>query len=491
VRDRLIRALLFVVVSSTYYATASGLTSSNDGSHYALLRAMVDEGRFRIETYTHFAEGNDLAIRDGAIYSDRPPGTALLAVPFYIAGGVLPRLIRELPTRHDEGNPRLAYLVMLPVLAGAATAAILYSLLRGYDLPPMAALTAAVAFAFGSTMWKYGSVLFSHAPSAVLVIGGVALAIHVGRAGQLRPLTGLLLGLALGFSVVVEYSNALFAGLVLAYVAWSLLWVKEDKPVADAGWGGIALLVAGMGLPVAFLLFYNTVNFGGPLTTSYQYAINYPWAASFGTTFDVPWRQGLPGMLWYGVDARGEENQGLFLLMPVMLIGLFGVWAYAKRWGREAVLVLGLFGVYLLLFARHHTFSGFTADGRYLAPFLALWFVPVGFTLAELHSIKDSAGKAVLMLIAYGLLFLSVRNMLAHIAFSYNYHLDPGLVARRAATPANWRYILGNIFVNWQNLPLLWFVEGGITVILLAGRALWHRAANHLNPALPPASGAE
>jgi hypothetical protein len=146
--------------------------------------------------------------------------------------------------------------------------------------------------------------------------------------------------------------------------------------------------------------------------------------------------------------------------------------------------------VYLLLFARHHTFSGFTADGRYLVPFLTLWFVPVGFALAELHPIKESAGKAVLMLVAYGFLFLSVRNALAHIGFSYNYHLDPGLVARRATTPTNWGYILGNVFVNWQNLPLLGLTEGAALVIWLGGRTLWQRTAKRPDQASPPAPGA-
>ena len=170
-------------------------------------------------------------------------------------------------------------------------------------------------------------------------------------------------------------------------------------------------------------------------------------------------------MLWYGLDGRGEENQGMFLLMPVTLIGLAGIWSYVKNRWREAILVLGVFLVFLVLYARHHTFSGFTADGRYLMPYLALWFVPVGFALDRLDRREPSTARTVLLFLAYGLVFLSVRNMLAHIAFSYNYHLDPGLVARRAATPANWAYILRSVFVNWQNLPILWMVEaviGGI-----------------------------
>ncbi len=463
-RDRLTALALFAVISSLCYATSAGITSSNDGSHYALLRAMADEGRFRIETYAHFAEGNDLAIRDGVIYSDRPPGTALLGIPFYVVGGLLPPPIQALPTRHDEGNPRLAYLLMLPALAAGGVVAVVYQLLRACRLPAEAALTASIALGTGSTLFKYGGVLFSHALSALLVVSGVALALSAGRAGRLKPAAALALGLTLGLSLTVEYSNVLFVAIVLLYLVLSLKGRLMRRPNRAAA----ALLAAALALPIGFLLAYHTVSFGGPLTTSYRYAINYPWAASLRTTFDVPLSQGLPGMLWYGHDARGEENQGLLLLMPITLAAAGGLWPYLRSWGREAALTLGLFGVYLVLFATHHTFSGFTADGRYLMPFLPLWFLPLGFAIAEIHTLRPSARRAALLLFVYGLLFLSVRNMLAHIAFSYNYHLDPGLVARRAATPANWSYLLGDVFVNWPNLPLLWLVEAA-ALGMLAG----------------------
>jgi hypothetical protein len=327
-----------------------------------------------------------------------------------------------------------------------------------------AALTGSLAFAFGTTNWKYGGVLFSHSLSALLVMGGAALAIRAGRAGALKWGTGLLLGLVLGLAVLVEYSSALFGLIVGVYLLASLRGALFS---GDRWWIGVLLLGVGALLPVGLLMGYNAANFGGPLTTSYHYAINYPWAANLSTTFDVPFRQGIPGMLWYGHDALGEENQGLFLLMPVALLGLAGVGRYFRRARGEAIFVVGLFAAALLLFARHHTFSGFTADGRYLVPFLGLWFVPVGFAFEWIEEIEAPAWKTAALFVAYGLLFLSARNMLAHIAFSYNYHLDPGLVARRASTPANWAYILGSVFVNWQNAPLLWLVEGVGVVVWL------------------------
>ncbi len=83
--DWVIAILLFVVSSSLYFATTSGITSSNDGSHYALLRTMVENRSFALKGFDDYAEGNDIAItEDGRLFSDRPPGTALLGMLFYI-----------------------------------------------------------------------------------------------------------------------------------------------------------------------------------------------------------------------------------------------------------------------------------------------------------------------------------------------------------------------------------------------------------------------
>ena len=177
---------LFILVSSIYFATLSGITSSNDGSHYALMRAMVDEGRFEIATYAHYAEGNDLARVDERIYSDRPPGTALLAAPFYIAGRVLPRIENLLPSRHDAKNPALVFVLLMPVLAGTLVVVLFYKLLLRWEVRPESALLATLALAFGTLHWKYSSVLFSHAPSALLMMLAVWIALRAAWLGGLR-----------------------------------------------------------------------------------------------------------------------------------------------------------------------------------------------------------------------------------------------------------------------------------------------------------------
>ena len=491
--DWLIVAALFIGLSLVYFLTLAGITSSNDGSHYALLRTMVANRAFTLNQFDDFAEGNDVAITpDGRLFSDRPPGTAVAGIPFYWLGGLLtqdplpekevtpaPLLPRSpaLPSRHDAGNPRLPYVLLLPVLAGAGTAALLYALLRYLDVGRAAALTAVVFFALGTTQWKYSTVLFSHALSGFLVVLSVTLALLLAE----RELAGwswyALLGFVLGAAVVVEYANALLLPIVGLFWLWRSWPRAVRRPLTTVL---PALLAAAV--PLAFLAWYNTVNFGRPWTLSYAYAVNYPWAGSFATTFNFPLPAGLRALLWWGEGGGwcgGPPcvNQGLLLLSPVWWLALPGLVIFLRRRQAAFVLLAGLFLVYLLLFARHHTSHGFTADGRYLVPFLGLLVPALGFALDWLFDPRRRpVFRAVAALVVYGLFFLSLGRQMAHIGTSYGYALDLAALQLPLARPENAALVLRAVFPNAANWPqLLLPLAAAVALAALARRRLARR----------------
>ena len=109
--DWLIATALFVGLSVVYFLTLAGITSSNDGSHYALLRTMVENRAFTLNQFDDFAEGNDVAITpDGRLFSDRPPGTAVAGIPFYWLGGLLTQ--DPLPEREVTPAPLLIRFIL-------------------------------------------------------------------------------------------------------------------------------------------------------------------------------------------------------------------------------------------------------------------------------------------------------------------------------------------------------------------------------------------
>ena len=478
--DRIIAILLFAGLSFVYFATVSGITSSNDGSHHALLRTMIANRTFTLNQFDDYAEGNDIALTpDGRLFSDRPPGTAVAAIPVFVLGGPLPDATTPLPSRHDASNPRLPYVLLLPVFAGAGTAVILFGMLRQLEIARAAAVTAVVFFGLGTIHWKYSTVLFSHALSGFLLILSVYLVLLMVDRDIRHWAYYLLLGFALGASVVVEYSNA------LAVLVLFVFWLLRSWPLALRRPLTTLLPWAAGGLiPILFLAWYNTVNFGSPLTVSYAYAVNYPWAGTFGGTFSFPLLAGLRALLWWGEGGGwcgGPPcvNQGLFLLSPVLLLALPGLPIYYRRRTSWFTLTTVLFLVYLLLFAKHHTSHGFTADGRYLAPFLGLLVPALGFTLDWLIAPQRGAGvRAVAVFVVYGLFFLSLRNQFLHIGTSYNYMLDLAQLQTPLARPENALYLLGSVFPNAGNWRLLVFVWGLFLVLaglLLGARRLLRR----------------
>jgi len=468
--DRIVALLLLVAFSSLYFATTTGITCSNDGSHYALTRAIAEEGRFTIATFDDYAEGNDVAQRDGRLYSDRPPGTALVASAFYKLGGLLPEPLVRLSSRHDAENPRLLYVMLLPVLAGAAALALVYGMLRFLNVSVFGALTSAVALGLGTVHWKYSSVLFSHALSGFLVVLMIHLAGRLVRKSQgARPLY-VILGLLAGYAVLVEYSNALLVVAVPLY-----LWAAAPRETPRAKATQIALFCLGGLVPAAFLAFYNTINFGSPFSLSYDYAVNYPWAGNLAETFNFPVGRGLLAILFWGEGGGWCNptcyNQGVLLLSPILLLSFFGVAPFFRRSPRFASLAVGLFLIYVVVFSMHRTFHGFTADSRYLTPFLALWSLPLGFFAQRIDRADGSGPRhAVANLLFYGLLFLSARNTFLHIGSSYNYALDLCGLSSLVTSPTNWSSLLRAVFPNAGNLPLLWLFEGLLAFI---GTAVW------------------
>lgn len=467
---------LFLCVSSVYFATVTGITCSNDGSHYALTRALVEKRSFEISGFSKYAEGNDIARRVDRTFSDRPPGTALISSLFYAAGRLLPAPLTPIESRHDADNPQMLYAVLTSVWAGTGTVVLLYLLLRELELPVSAALTASLMFALGTTHWKYSSVLFSHALSSLTILLSIYLAIRATRRSQPHWTLPLAIGFVLGYSVLVEYSNGIVVVAVILYLLITLRSLKLKRPLLYA----ILFLIGGL-VPASFLAYYNAVNFGSPFTLSYAYAVKYHWAGEFGTTFNFPLGQGLRAMLFWGAGGGWCDptcyNQGLFLLSPVLLLSLPGLVPFFRTSRREFIFTMGLFLITLGLFSKHKTFHGFTGDGRYLVPFIGLWCIPLGFTVDRLlDGTKQPAWRAIAYPISYGLFFVSLCNAFLHIGHSYNYYLDLGQLDPLVASPANWRYLSGQVFRNAGNLPILWSLEaGGALVAILIWIAIARR----------------
>lgn len=483
-RDSVVALTLFIVVSSVYFATITGITSSNDGSHYAAVRAIVDAGQFEISPFFSYTENQDYAFVGDQYYSERPPATALLTVPLYALSRIAPEPRYQPPSKHDPDNPRMIYAVTSAALSASGMVALFYLILRRYfDVMQSTSLFSALALAFGTTTWKYGSVLFSHALSGFIILLGIYLVLEIEKRQSLHPMLTLAAGFVAGFSFLVEYSNALYAVIIGAYMLFISIRAiyfnsgasgikKRDVPA------GLAGFTAGALIPLIVILLYNNALFGSPFTLSYLHLdpVRWPGQETIGGNFSGSLWVGLPALLFYGVDI-----QGLFLLSPIALLGipgLFTFFRYLRNHNRlpQGILIVGIFLAYVLLFSTSLYLNSYTKDGRYLSPFLGLWFIVMAFGVSKHNKLESSdLANLLLSLLVYALFFLSLRNQFFHIAFSWNYDLDLNLLRPFSIAPDNVRLVMNTVFRNWRNLPLLWAGEGIVAVLFYGGRYVLDR----------------
>ena len=383
------------------YAYFIGPPAWNQNSRLALTRALVEHGSTIIDPY-HATTG-DKSRRDGHFYSDKAPGTSLLALPAYalfygattLFGGELPE-VRVVPLdpaaelagqqpdpearrpgdrlAYNQGHRTALYLCRLlstSLLALAGLAALYLLARRQLARAPAVALT--LVYGLATPAFVYSTALYGHQPCADLLLLALAGIILSARTGERRA--GLVVGLCLGLAVACEYPAAVPAALLTGF---ALL----RRGPRFAAW-----VVLG-GLPgAAVLAVYHHAAFGHPLKTGYDFVYLAEFAEGMRVNYGIhrPDPQVLLELLF-------GRFRGLFYLAPVLLLAAWGLLAQAlegapedmskQTWPTRQVawLTCSVVGFYLALNSGYYMWDGGAALGpRHcvpMLPFLALGLVP-------------------------------------------------------------------------------------------------------------------
>ena len=333
----------------------------NTGSHYALVQAIA--GGERTIDSVH-GESCDISWWRGHYYSNKAPGLALVTVPWYLllrasgavgaparGGGAYPHAMRSLP-RH---------VLWLMALWGATLPALLLLWLvrRVADArAPGTGTAAAAALAFATILLPFGGLFFSHALSALLVLGAYA---ALGDA--VTPRRAALAGLIAGYAVVVEYPNALAAAIVGIAVA-----VRAARRVRATAWF-LAAAAAG----VAPLLAFDAWAFGSPFHVSYTGAVLVPGRSGHDVL-------GANSVGFFGLQAPSlghlgtllAGDKGLVWTAPLLLLaplGLRGLWRAGAR--ADVVVAAAVALAFVVYDAGYYSpIGGATPGPRLLIPML-------------------------------------------------------------------------------------------------------------------------
>lgn len=331
--------------------------------------------------------------RTGHFHPNKPPGTSFLALPAY---WIIYQVERALGIDPDRwwtvtANAWLTTLCSVGLLS--ALGCVLFFRLAqefaGGALWPAAAAT--LAFAFGTTFFPFGTVLFDHNATAVLLVASFYF---------LRRDWPLLAGLCAGVAAITNYVAAVpgaFLGL------YALLAMRRTAGgLRDARWRRAFFYSLGVIPPFLLICWYGWVNFGSPfkLANDFQNPLFKDPAGALGMFRLFQSSADVSQFAYVASVLTLSPYRGIFLLSPVLLMAVWGaiVWLREKTFVAETRLCLAIFGFFFVVncsFNGYH--GGFSAGPRYLVPglpFLALPLVVAFARRRRLTSVLASVSVA-------------------------------------------------------------------------------------------------
>jgi hypothetical protein len=348
--------ILFFFPIYIYFFQGGGWSQN---SHFDLVRAMAEHGTTEITDYA--TNTGDVSTIDTKVFSNKPPGFALLAVsPYWIALQVEKLLnldYNKLPVVNFNAHLLSALLSALPTLF------ILILLCRYFasiGLRKKDSLGLSLIFGFAGLCLPYSGTFMPHNLVAFLLFYACLMLANP----TMRTSSAYLAGGALGLMVLVDYSSA-----PLGILSILLGLIRASSPRSR-----IALIVGPITC-LLLLLFYHYISFGTPWTFSYQHtSAQFLNSDLFLGLFGIPRLERIYFLTIHPM-------KGLFFLSPVMISGLVGLCLslrYGERSFMEKVAPIVICYYVLLAISMETGTGGWGVGVRYCIPALPFLYCFAG-----------------------------------------------------------------------------------------------------------------
>jgi len=332
------------------------------------LHAVVSQGTLAIDQWR--TNTPDVAYANGHYYSDKAPGTLVLALPGFVTGTVL----RQVGGLRLDSKP--AWLLTSWAACAGIALMVAWGLLelarflRKLTASTAGALTAAAVW-FGAAPLPYSTLLFSHAHVVACIALGLCLLQRVypgvfrpaepGTPTEDRSRILALSGFMFGWALNSEYT----AGLVVIGILAACIGTK---------WRDYFCVCVGMVGPLLLIPVYSWLTVGSLFVLPYSYQASFP-----------EMKGGLYGIKWPDLTTAWNllfsPARGLLFWSPFLMVGFLG---YPSLWRRAPQLFWLTYATPIL----HVTVisgrvwdwpAGPTLGPRYLAPMLPLLAIPCAF----------------------------------------------------------------------------------------------------------------
>jgi hypothetical protein len=365
----LVVVYLMAVVGFGYFA--GNFQDANTFSRLSLVKALVDERRFEIDSTQLDEAWGDFHTKDrswynGHFYSDKAIGSSLIGAALW---GPIDGILHLSGVMVSKKSFKVLATFLGVSLVCAFLAPVLYAFVTGIAGSRTAALVAA-AIVFGTPVFKYSTGFYGHVQAGLFFFLAFLIWFHAKRAGRLSPGPAAISCALLGVMVVTEYPTAVLALVLGIYM---LTVMRELGRLTD--WRIYAAGAVGFLIALAPLLYYNVQVYGQPLATGYQHHATAEFAEAHS--------KGLSGI---GVpDAivmfamTFHPLMGIFWQSPVLLLAFVGWFAMRRSWLRvELAFSLAAIVIYIALISGYYEWSGgLSYTPRHLIPLYPLFAVPM------------------------------------------------------------------------------------------------------------------
>ena len=391
--------LIFLILGSAYGYFFSQ-HDSNTNSRLALVKAIVEEKRFEIDTYQNSTlDTIDKAYYNGHYYSDKAPGSSFLAVPIYyvmLRLGILLKLVIKISAME------LVLTLLVVSLPNAFLAICLYLFARDVETNSSRfALLITLAVCLGTPLFFYSSTFYSHALIGFFLFAAFYLWFRMRQNGKINLWGAALSGFLAGYAIITEYPAAIIVAVLGMYILW-VLW-KEGRLLRAKA---LMALIGGALPPLVLLAIYNYSVFGSALAVAYMHEN----VDQFSNVMQVNMGFGLPNLQAL-FDMTFHTTMGIFWQSPILLLAFPGwvrMWQ-TKKFRAEAVFSFAAILIYFLIFSGYYWWwGGLAFTPRYVVVTLPFFIIPLAFLGRKFHKVF------------FALAIVSIAQMFVVTASAYN-----------------------------------------------------------------------
>lgn len=353
-------ALAFLYVFPYFPA----IQSANELPRIYLTQAMVDHGTFAIDHgVKQWGATADVSPHAGHQYSNKAPGSSMLAIPAYLLLERTTQLVAGRPP--TLGETFWTFRVWTGAIPTLLFLLLLARFLRRFSERDAARRLTLVGYGLGSMALVYSVLFIAHQLSAACVGTAWILAVEVVD-DRRRDRWMLAAGLAAGAAPLVDY-QALFAVVPIA------IWVAARFVHERRGGRAVLWATVGAALPIVVMLAYHHACFGSPWKTGYDASETFAFHHQHGFL-------GLDKLRWVAFTGSTiAPDNGLVLFCPMLLLALPGWWLMVRR-GQlgHALVSLSIALIYLLFISGLNFWRGGWQFGpRYITVMLPFLLPPI------------------------------------------------------------------------------------------------------------------